>query len=81
MKIVLFLIIFSLTSFNVLSAEKSMNSLLQDGFIVSKEETKIAGADYKKVLKIYTLKKKKEMYICSITIDNNGLDNIECFRP
>ena len=81
MKIILFLIIFSLTSLNVFSAEKSINSLLEDGFAISKEETKIAGGDYKKVLKIYTLKKKKEMYICSITIDNQGLDNIECFRP
>ena len=81
MKIILFLIIFSLTSFNVLSDEKSMNSLLEDGYTISKEETKIAGGEYKKVLKIYTLKRKKEMYICSITIDNNGLDNIECFRP
>lgn len=81
MKIILFLIIFSLTSLNVLSAEKSINSLLEDGFTISKEETKIAGADYKKVLKIYTLKKKKEMYICSITIDNRGVDYIDCIKP
>ncbi len=40
MKIILFLIIFSLTSLNVLSDEKSMNSPLEDGFTTSKEETK-----------------------------------------
>jgi len=31
--------------------------------------------------KSLSLVNKKEMYICAITIDNNGLDNIECFRP
>lgn len=56
----------------------SVNKLLAEGFKIQNEETKIADGD---IFKIYTLKKKKEIYLCVSEIDSLGISNLECEKP
>ena len=55
-----------------LAEELSVNSLLQEGFKVSNEET-IQISESRRVTKIITLTKGKSQYaICTVTISNYG---------
>ena len=55
-----------------LAEELSVNSLLQEGFKVSKEET-IKTSESRRVTKIITLTKGKSQYaICTIVINSVG---------
>ena len=56
----------------------SVNKLLAEGFKIQNEETKIADGD---LFKIYTLKKKNEIYLCVSEIDSLGISNLECEKP
>ena len=58
--------------------EFSLNQLIEQGYSISKSETKIVNKD---IFKIFTLNKKKEIYICSIIIDSVGFDKTECIKP
>ena len=55
-----------------LAEELSVNSLLQEGFKVSKEET-IKSSESRRVTKIITLTKGKSQYaICTVIINSVG---------
>ena len=56
----------------------SVNNLLVDGFKIEKEETKIADGN---LFKIYTLKKKNEIFLCVTEIDSIGISTIGCRKP
>ncbi len=76
-----FLLIFiSLFWVNGINADEnlSVNRLLADGFKIEKEETKIADGN---LFKIYTLKKKNEIFLCITEIDSLGISIIGCKKP
>tara|TARA_B100000674_G_C37763918_1_gene879284 strand:+ start:278 stop:529 length:252 start_codon:yes stop_codon:yes gene_type:complete len=83
MKIILFLIIFYLTPFNVLSAEKelSINGLLEDGYKIIKQDTISTNESlYSKM--IFTLKKRSSILICSFKIRGSGnITRTRCEKP
>ena len=78
----LFLYVFlSLLWCNVGFAEElTINSLLQDGYKITKNETKVADG---KVVKIITLTKGKSYVICAIKITGGSLTyiNTTCDKP
>jgi len=65
-----------------LAEELSVNSLLQEGFKVSKEET-IKNSESRRVTKIITLTKDKSQYaICTIIINSVGnIGSTKCQIP
>ena len=60
--------------------ELSVNSLLQDGYKITKNETKVVDG---KVVKIITLTKGKSYVICAIKITGGSLTyiNTTCDKP
>ncbi len=60
--------------------ELSVNSLLQDGYKIIKNETKVADG---KVVKIITLTKGKSYVICATKISGGGMVYIRtaCEKP
>ena len=60
--------------------ELTINSLLQDGYKIIKNETKVADGD---VIKIITLTKGKSYVICAIKITGGSLTyiNTTCDKP
>ena len=60
--------------------ELSVNSLLQDGYKIIKNETKVADGQ---VVKIITLTKGKSYVICAIKITGGSLTyiNTTCDKP
>ena len=60
--------------------ELSVNSLLQDGYKIIKNETKVADGD---VIKIITLTKGKSYVICATKISGGSLTfiNTTCDKP
>ena len=60
--------------------ELSVNSLLQDGYKIIKNETKVADGD---VIKIITLTKGKSYVICATKITGGSLTyiNTTCEKP
>ena len=65
-----------------LAEELSVNSLLQEGFKVSKEET-IKSSESRRVTKIITLTKGKSQYaICTVIINSVGaISSTKCRMP
>ena len=65
-----------------LAEELSVNSLLQEGFKVSKEET-IKSSESRRVTKIITLTKGKSQYaICTVIINSGGnIGSTKCQIP
>ena len=62
--------------------ELSVNSLLQEGYKVSKEET-VKSSETRSVTKIITLTKGKSQYaICTVTISSVGtIGSTKCRMP
>ena len=60
--------------------ELTINSLLQDGYKITKNETKVVDG---KVVKIITLTKGKSYVICAIKITGGSLTyiNTTCDKP
>ena len=80
MKKLIFIIYIILLSFtNTFASEEiSLNTLLKDGYTISKDETKTVG---NRVIKIYRLEKKKDLYLCSVSFDVYEVIENYCFKP
>ena len=74
---IIYIIFFSFTNF-VMSEEISLNTLLKDGYTISKDETKTLGS---RVIKIYRLEKKKDLYLCLVSVDVFEVLQNYCFKP
>ena len=75
--IIIYIIFFSFTNF-VMSEEISLNTLLKDGYTISKDETKTLGS---RVIKIYRLEKKKDLYLCLLSMNVFEVLQNYCFKP
>tara|TARA_Y100000768_G_C23857801_1_gene624171 strand:- start:659 stop:946 length:288 start_codon:yes stop_codon:yes gene_type:complete len=83
MKKLLVILVLGLLWCNIgLAEELSVNSLLQEGFKVSKEET-IKSFESRRVIKIITLTKGKSQYaICTVIINSVGaISSTKCRMP
>ena len=62
--------------------ERNMNDLLKDGFKITKEEKFETSKKMFSGTKVFTLKKRGEIRICSTRIwDNGRLDAMGCVTP
>ena len=74
---IIYIILLSFTN-TFASEEISLNTLLKDGYTISKDETKTVG---NRVIKIYRLEKKKDLYLCSVSFDVYEVIENYCFKP
>ena len=56
----------------------TVNSLLKEGYKISKKDTKVLGGS---ILKIYDLEKNDNYFICSISLDEYEILSEMCFKP
>jgi len=78
-KLLAIIVLGLLFSGNAYAEKISMNELLEDGYAIVKHDLIKFDDD---AFKVYTLKKKKQIMICSVQVEKYGIrSGSKCIKP